>query len=92
MYDNIVKTSPTYQKLGALNNLNDQAYLAAGRQQEGIHYNTLVGARAKPLTVGVRSKVAQASALGSPELTLVQAPGRTITLVCETSGGLRRPN
>lgn len=50
MYDNIIKTSPAYAKLGATSNVNDQAYLAAGREQEAIHYSTLVGAGAKPLT------------------------------------------
>jgi hypothetical protein len=50
MYDNIIKMSPAYQKLGALNNVNDQAYLVAGREQEAIHYQTLVAAGAKPLT------------------------------------------
>jgi hypothetical protein len=50
MYDNIIKMSPAYQQLGALNNVNDQAYLAAGREQEAIHYQTLVSAGAKPLT------------------------------------------
>lgn len=49
MYDNIIKTSPAYAMLGG--NAPDQAYLAAGRQQEGIHYATLVGAGAKPLTL-----------------------------------------
>lgn len=49
MYDNIINKSPAYQQLGSLGNINDQAYLAAGRQQEAIHYNTLVAAGAKPL-------------------------------------------
>ena len=49
MYDNIIKLSPAYRQLGG--NANDQAYLAAGRQQEAIHYNTLVGAGGKPLAL-----------------------------------------
>lgn len=51
MYDNIINHSPAYAKLGALGNVNDQSYLVAGRQQEAIHYNTLVGAGAKPLAL-----------------------------------------
>jgi hypothetical protein len=47
MYDNIIKSSPAYAALNS--NLNDQAYLVAGREQEAIHYATLVGAGAVPL-------------------------------------------
>jgi hypothetical protein len=50
MYDNIIKTSPAYASL-ASGHSDDQAYLVAGRQQEAIHYATLVGAGAKPLTL-----------------------------------------
>ena len=50
MYDNIIKTSPAYASLGS-GHVDDQAYLVAGRQQEAIHYATLVGAGAKPLTL-----------------------------------------
>jgi hypothetical protein len=49
MYDNIINNSPAYTQLGSLGNINDQAYLVAGRQQEAIHYATLVGAGAAPL-------------------------------------------
>lgn len=49
MYDNIITLSPAYRQLSG--NVNDQAYLAAGRQQEAIHYNTLVGAGGKPLAL-----------------------------------------
>lgn len=49
MYDNIIKSSPAYASLSG--NAPDQAYLVAARQQEGIHYATLVGAGAKPLTL-----------------------------------------
>lgn len=48
MYDNIIK-SALYTRLGQLNNFNDQAYLAAGREQEATHYQFLVNAGAKPL-------------------------------------------
>jgi hypothetical protein len=50
MYDNIIKTSPAYASLAGIA-ADDQAYLVAGRQQEAIHYATLVGAGAKPLTL-----------------------------------------
>ncbi len=49
MYDNIIKSSPAYAALAG--NAPDQSYLFAARQQEGIHYATLVGAGAKPLTL-----------------------------------------
>ncbi|MGH9206010.1 MAG: hypothetical protein ACRD1G_05565, partial [Acidimicrobiales bacterium] len=49
MYDNIINTSPAFKQLMTINNVNDQSYLVAGRVQETIHYNTLVGAGAKPL-------------------------------------------
>ena len=49
MYDNIIKNSPAYRQLSG--NPNDQAYLVAGRQQEAIHYNVLVGAGASPLAL-----------------------------------------
>lgn len=49
MYDNIIKSSPAYRQLSS--NVNDQAYLAAGRQQEAIHYDVLVGAGGKPLAL-----------------------------------------
>ena len=49
MYDNIIKTSPAYARLKASGNINDQAYLVAGREQEAIHYATLVGAGGVPL-------------------------------------------
>jgi hypothetical protein len=47
MYDNIIKHSPAYAALSG--NASDQAYLAAGREQEAIHYATLTGAGATPL-------------------------------------------
>ena len=50
MYDNIIKSSPAYASLAGIA-ADDQAYLVAGRQQEAIHYATLVGAGAKPLTL-----------------------------------------
>ena len=49
MYDNIIKTSPAYARLKSSGNINDQAYLVAGREQEAIHYATLVGAGGVPL-------------------------------------------
>jgi hypothetical protein len=47
MYDNIIK-SPLYTQ-GLAGNAPDQAYLVAAREQEAIHYQTLVAAGAKPL-------------------------------------------
>lgn len=49
MYDNIIKSSPAYAALGS-EHADDQSYLAAGREQEAIHYMTLVGAGAKAAT------------------------------------------
>ena len=49
MYDNIIKSSPTYAALAGAH-ADDQNYLAAGREQEAIHYMTLTGAGAKALT------------------------------------------
>ncbi|HKV50429.1 MAG TPA: ferritin-like domain-containing protein [Gemmatimonadaceae bacterium] len=49
MYDNIIKSSPAYAALGG-DHADDQRYLAAGREQEAIHYMTLVGAGAKAAT------------------------------------------
>lgn len=48
MYDNIINHSPAYAALGG--EPDDQAYLVAGREQEAIHYATLTGAGATPLT------------------------------------------
>lgn len=49
MYDNIITTSPTYAALGG-SHADDQNYLAAGREQEAIHYMTLTAAGAKAAT------------------------------------------
>lgn len=49
MYDNIIK-SAIYTN-GLNGNANDQAYLVAGREQEAIHYQVLVGAGAQPLAL-----------------------------------------
>jgi hypothetical protein len=48
MYDNIITSSPAYAALGG-SHADDQAYLAAGREQEAIHYATLTGAGAQAL-------------------------------------------
>jgi ferritin-like protein len=48
MYDNIINHSPAFAALSG--EPDDQAYLVAGREQEAIHYATLVGAGASPLT------------------------------------------
>jgi hypothetical protein len=50
MYHNIITTAPAYAMLSGIA-ADDQAYLVAGRQQEAIHYATLVAAGAKPLTL-----------------------------------------
>ncbi len=48
MYDNLTKSALFTQGLSG--NVNDQAYLVAGREQESLHYQTLTGAGAVPLT------------------------------------------
>ncbi len=47
MYDNLTKSVLYTQGLSG--NVNDQAYLVAGREQESLHYQTLTGAGAVPL-------------------------------------------
>ena len=47
MYDNLIKS--TLYTQGLSGNVNDQAYLAAGREQESLHYQTLTGAGAVAL-------------------------------------------
>ena len=49
MYDNIIKRAPAYSALASAH-ADDQSYLAAGREQEAIHYMTLTGAGAKAAT------------------------------------------
>ncbi len=47
MYDNLIKSSLNTSGLNG--NVNDQAYLTAGREQEYLHYQTLVAAGGVPL-------------------------------------------
>lgn len=68
MYDNIIK-SPLYTT-GLAGNTPDQAYLVAGREQEAIHYQTLVAAGATPLATSFYFPVGMFTNQGTYQTTI----------------------